>query len=97
MAVNDAKRPTGESPQPDRSTRRLTVGLVAGIAVLLLAAFVQTPWVPLERIETTHGPIAGYVLSVDPGYLNVLTDGRKFVRLNRNDVRSRHRAARSRW
>ncbi len=66
-----------------------SVGAVAAVAVLLVAAFVQTPWVPLEQIKTTHGPLTGYVLSVDSGYLNVLTDNHEFVILNSSDVISR--------
>ena len=65
------------------------VGWVAGVAVLLIAALVQTPWVPHEQIETTDGTVNGYVLSVDSGYLNVLTDDHKFVILISGDVLSR--------
>ena len=65
------------------------VSWVAGVAVLFVAAFVPTPWVPRERIDTSQGVITGYVLSVDPGYLNVLTDDHRFVILNTADVRSR--------
>lgn len=68
-------------------TRR--VGLVVGLGVLLIALFVQTPWVPLERIETTEGIVTGYVLSVDSGYLNVLTDDHEFLIILSSDVRSR--------
>ena len=65
------------------------VGVVTGLAVLLVAAFVQTPWVPHERIVTTDRTITGYVLSVDPGFLNVLTDDHEFVILVSADVLSR--------
>lgn len=64
-------------------------GSVAGVAVLLGAALIQTPWVPQEQIETTDGIITGYVLSAEPGYLNVLTEEHEFVILNSSDVRSR--------
>ncbi|MDJ0312569.1 hypothetical protein [Arthrobacter sp. H35-D1] len=66
-----------------------SVGWVAAAAVLLVAAFVQTPWVPHEQIKTTNGAVSGYVLSVDSGYLNVLTDEHEFVILNSSDVLSR--------
>lgn len=66
-----------------------SVGWVAPVALLLVAALVQTPWVPLEQIQTADGPISGYVLSVDSGYLNVLTDEQKFVILISSDVISR--------
>lgn len=62
---------------------------VAAVAVLVIAAFQQTPWVPQEEIETTDGTIHGHVLSVDSGYLNVLTVDREFVILISGDVISR--------
>lgn len=65
------------------------VGWVAGVAALLVAALVQTPWVPQEQIETTDGTVTGYVLSVDSGYLNVLTDDHEFVIILSSDVLSR--------
>ncbi|MEO7132139.1 MAG: hypothetical protein ABIZ07_12265 [Dermatophilaceae bacterium] len=66
------------------------VGLVTGLATLLAAAFVQTPWVPQEQITTKGGTtITGYVLRVDSGYLNVLTDEHEFVILLSTDVLSR--------
>ncbi|MGO2005429.1 hypothetical protein, partial [Arthrobacter rhombi] len=66
-----------------------SVGWVSGISLLLVAAFVQTPWVPLEHIETTGGPLTAYVLSVDSGYLNLLTEDHEFVIVNSGDVISR--------
>ncbi len=65
------------------------VGVVGGAGVLVAAAFVQTPWVPREHIETTDGPLTGYVLSVDSGFINVLTDDQEFVILPSGDVLSR--------
>lgn len=62
---------------------------VAGLAALVVAAFVTTPWVPQEVIETTDATITGHVLSVDSGYLNVLTDEQEFVIVLTRDVRSR--------
>ena len=62
---------------------------VAAAAVLVIAAFLQTPWVPHEQIETTDGTISGYVMSVDSGYLNVLTDDHRFMILISGDVISR--------
>ncbi len=62
---------------------------VAGAAVLVVAAFLQTPWVPHEVIETTNDTINGYVMSVDSGYLNVLTDDHEFVIIVSSDVISR--------
>ncbi len=80
---------------PGRPLRRASmaamgrVGSVAGVGVLLVAAFTPTPWVPHEQIETTDGTIGGYVLSVDSGYLNILTDDHKFMILISGDVISR--------
>ncbi|MDO5744561.1 MAG: hypothetical protein Q4P23_08825, partial [Micrococcaceae bacterium] len=65
------------------------IGWVSGIAFVLVAAVVQTPWVPQERIETTDGTITAYVLSVDSGYLNILTEDHKFEILISSDVISR--------
>lgn len=66
-----------------------SVGWVAPLSLLVVAALVQTPWVPHEKIETTTETVSGYVLSVDSGYLNVLTDERKFMILISSDVLSR--------
>ena len=65
------------------------VGAVVGVTVLLVAVFTSTPWVPHERIETTDGTVTGHVLSIDSGYLNVLTDEQRFVILVSGDVISR--------
>ncbi|HEY1177836.1 MAG TPA: hypothetical protein VGF17_16900 [Phytomonospora sp.] len=66
------------------------VGPAAGVAVLVMAAFVQTPWAPRERIETTSGPVTGYVLEVEPGFLRVLTEGeRRFITIDTADVTAR--------
>lgn len=71
------------------TTAMARVGSVAAVGVLLLAALGQTPWVPHEVIETTDGTVSGYVLSVDSGFLNVLTDERKFTILISGNVLSR--------
>ncbi len=65
------------------------VGLVVGLATILFAALAQTPWVPHEVIKTTDGTVRGYVLSVDSGYLNVLTEDHEFVIVLSTDVLSR--------
>ncbi|NYF98308.1 hypothetical protein [Janibacter cremeus] len=62
---------------------------VAAVSALVVAAFVTTPWVPQETIETTEGIVTGHVLSVDSGYLNVLTDEQEFVIILTKDVLSR--------
>ncbi len=62
---------------------------VAAAAALVIAAFLTTLRVPHEVIETTDGTISGLVMSVDSGYLNVLTDDHEFVILISSDVISR--------
>ncbi len=62
---------------------------VAAAAALVIAAFLTTPWVPHEVIETTDGTINGHVMSVDSGYLNVLTDDHEFIIVISSDVISR--------
>lgn len=81
-------------PPSNGVSRMLTAVLsriapIAAIALLLLAAVVPTPWVPHERIGTVDGTVTGYVLSVDSGYINVLTDEHEFVIIPSSDVRSR--------
>ncbi|WP_405215959.1 hypothetical protein [Agrococcus sp. Ld7] len=65
------------------------IAAIAAAAMLLLAALVPTPWVPHERIGTAQGTVTGYVLSVDSGYLNVLTDAHEFLIILTADVRTR--------
>ena len=42
-----------------------------------------------DRISTTSGEVRGYVLSVDSGYLNVLTEDHEFKILLSGDVTER--------
>lgn len=65
------------------------VGWVSGVALVLISALVQTPWVPQEHIETTDGPMTAYVLGVESGFLNLLTEDHEFVILKRDKVISR--------
>lgn len=65
------------------------VGMLVGLAMLVRAAVVQTPWVQQERIVTQDDSLVGYVLSVDPGYLNVLTEDGRFVIVVSSTVVSR--------
>lgn len=57
--------------------------------MLVIAAFIGTPWVPLEQISTVDGVIDGYVLSVDSGHLNVLTEVAEFMILISGDIVTR--------
>ncbi|GLZ79527.1 hypothetical protein Afil01_43340 [Actinorhabdospora filicis] len=53
------------------------VGAITLAVVLVGAAVIHDPWVSLERIDTAHGTLYGYVLDTPPGYLKVLTAGRR--------------------
>ena len=50
---------------PNRRLNRISVAVIArvgwvgGLAMLLVAALTQTPWVPHETIETPAAPSAG--------------------------------------
>lgn len=68
-----------------------SVGLIATLGVLGLAATVSTPWTVLEHIETTTGTINGHVLETPSGYLKVLNaDTGELIILISSDVISRH-------
>jgi len=87
-------RPPRRLPMPAEATRLLAsalaqVGAITAGAVLVIAAFIGTPWVPLEQITTVDGVIDGYVLSVDSGYLNVLTEDAEFLILISGDIVAR--------
>ncbi len=71
------------------SSAMTSVGWVTGASVLFVAALVQTPWVPQERIGTTDGTITGYVLSIDSGFVNILTEDHTFMILISGDITSR--------
>ncbi|MCC8243775.1 hypothetical protein [Saccharothrix luteola] len=65
-------------------------GYVVGGVALVVAAVVATPWVPLERIETSGDTIEAYVMETSPGFLKVLgARERGFRILRAEDVRSR--------
>lgn len=81
-------RPTQALPRGLHAVVSNVMWLVPVLA-LVLAALIPTPWLPAERIDTTEGTIHGYVLSVDSGYLNVLTDEHEFCIINTTDVVSR--------
>ncbi len=65
------------------------VGVLFGVALLLLASTVDTPWVERERIETDSGTMYGYVLESDPGFLKVLTEDREVLIIPDSEVTSR--------
>lgn len=74
---------------PVRFVLRWFTWLVAG-AALVVAAVVATPWVPLERIETSDGTGEYYVMETSPGFLKVLgAQDHEFGILRAEDVRSR--------
>lgn len=67
------------------------VGLLGAIGVLCVAAVVQTPWTPREEITTKQQTFSGYVLSVDSGFVNVLTAKQhQFRIIPSSEVISRH-------
>jgi hypothetical protein len=55
--------------------------LLTALALLMLAAVVTTPWVPEETIETHDGTVHGYVIKTEPGFLTVLTEPGRTVRV----------------
>ncbi|MFF6773039.1 hypothetical protein ACFY8W_05680 [Streptomyces sp. NPDC012637] len=68
---------------------------LVGLAMLLGAATITTPWVPLERIGLRGGAeLRGYVMQAEPGFLKVLTDhDRDFLILADREVTSREEIA----
>ncbi|MFI0979280.1 hypothetical protein ACH4SP_20045 [Streptomyces sp. NPDC021093] len=90
-----ARRDHGQVGAASRWAGRHVVGLVVGLAVvglLVSAAVVRTPWMPLERVEVKgeRAPLVGYVLEAEPGFLKFMTDeGRDFLILNEGEVESR--------
>lgn len=81
--------PQGNQLRRGVSTVLARAGLMAGLATLIVAAFVQTPWVPEEKITTAEGTMTAYVLSVDSGYLNVITVDQTFAIILTKDVLAR--------
>jgi hypothetical protein len=65
-------------------------GVLAVAGALVVAAAVATPWVPLERVETTSGTHDYYVVETSPGFLKVLgAEHREFTILRDDEVVSR--------
>lgn len=73
---------------------RHLVALV-GLAMLIGAATITTPWLPLERIDLLDGTrLRAFVLAAEPGFLKVLTEqDREFHILTDRDVTSREEIA----
>ncbi|ATE58009.1 hypothetical protein CNX65_05845 [Actinosynnema pretiosum] len=67
--------------------RRTGVVLV-GVA-LAVAAFVATPWVPLEEMELVDGELRGYVMETGHGFVKVLDEHHGFRILRTDEIRSR--------
>lgn len=67
------------------------LGVLIVLALLVGAATVRTPWVPLERIALRGGPtLHGYVMQAEPGFLKVLTaSDREFLILTDTKVATR--------
>lgn len=65
-------------------------GVLSATAALLFAVLIDTPWLIREQIETEQETIDGYVLETPSGFLKVLTDDPREVRiLISGDVLSR--------
>ncbi|GGC52959.1 hypothetical protein IEU95_10320 [Hoyosella rhizosphaerae] len=66
------------------------VWLIASGMLLILAAIVSTPWVPLEQIDLLEGDVRGYVMETSPGFLKILTETeREFLIIPTTEVISR--------
>ncbi|MEV0678106.1 hypothetical protein AB0I60_16485 [Actinosynnema sp. NPDC050436] len=84
-----AARRRDDEPGPARFVLQRIRGIVV-VTGLVVAAVVATPWVPLERIETTTGTFEAYVAETSPGFLKVLVaHGREFRILRDDEVISR--------
>lgn len=55
------------------------VGTLSVCALLVLAVAVQTPWMSHERVSTTDGPVTGYIVDDEPGFVKVLTENRDII------------------
>lgn len=90
-----ARRQHGQVGAASRWAGKHLMALVMGavvVALLVSAAVVRTPWMPLERVEVTGraAPLVGYVLEAEPGFLKFMTEeDRHFLILNEGDVKSR--------
>ncbi|MFJ2741803.1 hypothetical protein ACIO3O_19315 [Streptomyces sp. NPDC087440] len=85
----------GQVGEASRWAGRHIMGLVLAasvLAMLVSAAVVRTPWMPLERVEVKghEKPLRGYVLEAEPGFLKFLTEeDREFMIIRDGDVESR--------
>lgn len=65
-------------------------GVLAIIAALAMSTLIDTPWMLHEQIETDQETLDGYVIETPSGFLKVLVDDPREVRiLNSSDVVSR--------
>ncbi|WP_347353001.1 hypothetical protein [Intrasporangium sp.] len=62
---------------------------VAGVAVLAMATFIDTPWSSHETIVTKDGTLTGHVLSVEPGFLRLLDEDHRIMIIDIADITSR--------
>ena len=66
-----------------------SAGALVAAGALLLATLVDTPWMSRERLVLPEGPVEGYVLEVEPGFVKLLTDERDVRIIPTEDVASR--------
>ncbi|MFJ3233750.1 hypothetical protein [Streptomyces sp. NPDC086787] len=64
---------------------------LAVLTILLGAATLRTPWVPMERVELRNGKeLTGFVMATEPGFLKLLTEhDRELLIVRDEDVISR--------
>lgn len=65
------------------------LGILVGMALLVVAATIDTPWMEQEQIDTKTEAITGYVLEASPGFLKIMTDEREILILPDSEVTSR--------
>lgn len=65
------------------------LGIVVGVALLVVASTIDTPWMEQELIETKGEVINGYVLEASPGFLKIMTEEREILILPDSEVVAR--------
>ncbi|GAA1324062.1 hypothetical protein ACFSWE_13935 [Leucobacter albus] len=63
-----------------------SAGVLAVVGLLGLAVVVDTPWMSKERLATADGPLDGWVLEVQPGFVKLLTEERDVHVLLTGDI-----------
>lgn len=67
-----------------------TMPVTGSIGALILSSVVTAPWTPLEHIRTDAGVLDAYTIKVESGYLRVLTENRRHMKIiPRDQVKAR--------